>query len=145
MGCEPLIPHLGHWRPPHPLTLATPSHFPPCSRPPLPLSPLKPTPLPLSPFAAATPSSSPSSCTLLHMQTLAATSPIPPLQGVATPSLGSSLGLCKSPLEDWWEEEGWGEEGVQGDLVFYFVIVLEFHLASCSPRRIHVEHYHIFP
>jgi hypothetical protein len=48
MGCEPLILHLGHWMPPHPLTLAAlsyfplaaaPSHFPPCSRPPLPLSP----------------------------------------------------------------------------------------------------------
>jgi hypothetical protein len=39
-------------------------------------------------------------------------------------------------LEDWWEEEGRGEEGVQGDLVFYFVIVLQFHLVIRSPRRI---------
>jgi hypothetical protein len=46
------------------------------------------------------------------------------------------LGLCKSPLEDWWEEEGRGEEGVQGDLVFYFVIELQFHLVIHSPRRI---------
>jgi hypothetical protein len=57
MGCEPLIPHLGHWRPPPPLTRASrapgprahfplataPSHFLPCSR----------LPLALSPFAAA--------------------------------------------------------------------------------------------
>jgi hypothetical protein len=39
-------------------------------------------------------------------------------------------------LEDWREEEGRGEEGVQGDLVFYFVIVLQFHLVIRSPRRI---------
>jgi hypothetical protein len=39
-------------------------------------------------------------------------------------------------LEDWWKEQGRAEEGVQGDLVFYFVIVLQFHLVIRSPRRI---------
>jgi hypothetical protein len=57
-----------------------------------PLSPLQPTPL-SHPFAAAP--SSPSSCP--HPKP---SPPIPLLQGAATPSLGSLLGLCKSPLED---------------------------------------------
>jgi hypothetical protein len=39
-------------------------------------------------------------------------------------------------IGDWWEEEGSGEEGVQGDLVFYFVIVLQFHLVIRFPMRI---------
>jgi hypothetical protein len=28
-----------------------------------------------------------------------------------------------------------GEEGVQGDLVFYFIIVLQFRWIICFPRR----------
>jgi hypothetical protein len=44
--------------------------------------------------------------------------------------------MCKSPLEDWWEEEGRDEQGVQGDLDLYFVIVLQFHWVIRSPRRI---------
>jgi hypothetical protein len=39
-------------------------------------------------------------------------------------------------LENWWEEEERGEGRTQGDLVFYFVFVLQLHLVIRSPRRI---------
>jgi hypothetical protein len=39
-------------------------------------------------------------------------------------------------LEDWWKEEERGQGRIQGDLVFYFVFVLQIHLAIRSPRRI---------
>jgi hypothetical protein len=39
-------------------------------------------------------------------------------------------------LEDWWKEEERGQGRIQGDLVFYFVFVLQIHLVIRSPRRI---------
>jgi hypothetical protein len=78
------------------------------------------------PFAAATPSSPshPSRPQFLPSKVQ------PPLL-LDLLRVGASL-----HLENWWEEEERGEGRIQGDLVFYFVFVLQFHLVICSPRRI---------
>jgi hypothetical protein len=46
------------------------------------------------------------------------------------------LELVQVSIGSWWEGEERGERRNQGDLVFYFVFVLQLHLIIRSPRRI---------